>query len=217
MTGKRTAKAGALAALQKRNRRVGGGSEKGKGRTPVSAQPVQIGRLSATATGLELDDTVDVGYWQKIGEDIGRVNGALNWIIGDWLRYPDGRGWGDMYAVAEEVTKLENGSLRHLKACAVAYADSPRYAEISWTHHNVIRGIKPDVRDDLLKQAINNGWSVKALKTAAAKLLGGPEEADELEAKREKVASAISSFLADLKGAKKAAEKKKLKKAIEEA
>jgi len=116
--------------------------------------------------------------WTAIGNTLQQVGASLNWWIGDWLNYGEGK-WGEMYAQAVEVTGWEYDRLRTTKWVANAVKLSFRKDNLSWTHHVHVAGLEPTEQSKWLELATANGWRSGQLRDAikASKQLPAPAPA----------------------------------------
>lgn len=78
----------------------------------------------------------------------------MQWWIGDWLNYGEGRPeWGDKYEQAISIFGLNYGTLSTYKSVAAAFDICLRRQNLSWSHHNALASQPPAVRRELLEAA----------------------------------------------------------------
>lgn len=72
----------------------------------------------ATETGLSLPDHLTEEEWRSVGSDLGRVQRASQWWVGDWINYAEVK-WGEKYEEAQAITGLNPN---YLRPCAMVAA-----------------------------------------------------------------------------------------------
>lgn len=132
------------------------------------AEIVESGKALAipgviTPTSLSLPEDLEYDSWVVIGDTLKRMEKSVQWWIGDWLRFGE-RKYGEMYSQALEATGLEYGTLANAKYVAEKIESSFRNENLSFTHHYHVASLPPDKRDELLDEAVDNGWSVRELR-----------------------------------------------------
>jgi N6-adenosine-specific RNA methylase IME4 len=124
----------------------------------VLALPGKVSRV-----GLELPPDLTFRDWQNIGEQLERVEGAVLWWWGDWLRYDDGS-YGTMYEEAMDKTGAKYQRLANAKWVAESIEFSTRVENVSWSHHRLVAALDKEEQARWLARAEKNKWSVKDLK-----------------------------------------------------
>lgn len=99
--------------------------------------------------------------WQEFGLKIGQVNGALNWIIGDWLLASDK--WGEMYEEAMELTGKSYETLKKYKYISSQFELGRRLPNLSWSHYQEV-ALTGDKRFDYLLIAKEQQLSTRELR-----------------------------------------------------
>jgi hypothetical protein len=94
---------------------------------------------------------------------LARMRTSVQWSIGDWLLYGEGRGdWGETYAQAVDFTQYSEQTLQNFVWVCGRWEFSRR-KEISFTHHAVIAALHPRVQDRFIQLAIERKWSSREL------------------------------------------------------
>tara|TARA_Y100000310_G_scaffold161595_1_gene161492 strand:- start:1392 stop:1913 length:522 start_codon:yes stop_codon:yes gene_type:complete len=119
------------------------------------------GKLSPTALALPEDLTYD--QWEAVGGTLRLMEGAVQFWIGDWIRYGQRR-YGEMYSQALDATDYEHGSLRNMVYVAEAIETSLRNDNLSWHHHKAVAPLEPEEQREMLDRAEAEGLSVAALR-----------------------------------------------------
>jgi hypothetical protein len=119
-----------------------------------------------TRLGLIITGNPTVNEWGEFGTKIRDVEGAIQWLIGDWLNYGELH-YGEKYKEAIEKTGYEYSTLRDQKWLAGRFPVSRRHDNVSWSHHREVAGVRPDDKaDELLDHAAENKWTQKELRKA---------------------------------------------------
>jgi N6-adenosine-specific RNA methylase IME4 len=128
------------------------------------------GYFTPTPTGLITTGEASVAEWTDFGKSIKGVEGAIQWLVGDWLNYGETR-YGEKYKEAIEATGYDYQTLRNEKQIARRFEVSRRRDKLSWSHHTEVAGVRPDeLADELLDKAEADGWTVKELREAVRDL-----------------------------------------------
>lgn len=134
-----------------------------------------------TPTALRLPEGMDTEGWEQVGAALGRVRRATRWWIGDWATYGEGRGYGDLTAVAERVG-LSAQTVWDCAWVSRQVEPSRRREDLSWSHHREVAPLPPDRQGAWLEKGASEGWSRDALRDAVHRhLLLEPGEEDEGE------------------------------------
>jgi hypothetical protein len=99
---------------------------------------------------------------EQDGQIFQRIDGSLNWIIGDWLNYGE-RKYGEMYAQAIEWTGHKIDRLQVAKWVSGAVKCSMRIEHLSFTHHRYVAHLPDAEQRKWLAAAVANEWSSREL------------------------------------------------------
>jgi N6-adenosine-specific RNA methylase IME4 len=123
------------------------------------------GPFSLTRTGLVVEGEPTEEEWDQAGDKLCQAHGALQWWIGDWLLYGEGKPeWGEKYAKARKRFGKEEQALKDYKTVAKSVKLSYRNDNLSWTHHRAVAPLPPAEQKNWLKKAEKQGWSVTELR-----------------------------------------------------
>jgi len=127
----------------------------------------------ATPYGLEIEDGKPVPYevWEAYGKGLQRIEGAIQWVIGDWLRFGEFN-YGEKYAQATEAwPEHEIDTLKKYQRISISYTylDRCLRRHLSWSHYAEAAPIEEPLRSQLLDEANEKEWSVRDLKQAIRK------------------------------------------------
>lgn len=127
---------------------------------------IATGKLKIGGRGIERFSP-DITYeeCEATARFYGNLRDFSKWVIGDLLNFAENK-FGEKYAQMMESTKLEYNTLKNYCWVSKAYEWVDR-REISFTHHQEVAGIEREYRDELLQTAIDEGLTVKELRTLA--------------------------------------------------
>jgi len=127
---------------------------------------ISHGPFRATTTGLVVtDDNVPYEVWEAYGNGIRRVEGAIQWLIGDWLNYGE-RKYGEMYAQAMDETDYEKKTLKNAKWVAGRIEVSRRRDTLNFSIHAEVAKLEPEEQEYWLNEAVEQGYTVRGLRDA---------------------------------------------------
>lgn len=129
------------------------------GNTPTFA----IGPAKVTAKGLSIPNGITKQQYDHIGKTLFSIEGSVQWMLGDWLRY--NTEWGDIPTIAKTYRRSAS-SLRNSKSVAEKFSNlSRRRDKLTFAHHQEVSYNMSDAdRDKYLDAAEREGLSAKALR-----------------------------------------------------
>ena len=119
------------------------------------------------AVRLALPADLDQARWREIGTDLGCLERAVAWWVGDWWAFGEHR-----YGARRELTEQPGWQGPAYQTCANAatvcraFEFSRRRETLSFSHHEVVAALTPVVQDRLLDEAERKGWSRRQLRDA---------------------------------------------------
>jgi N6-adenosine-specific RNA methylase IME4 len=118
-----------------------------------------------TRTGLTLPDDLDFDTWADLGQRIQMAADASMWWLGDWWAYGEHR-YGERAAAVLDgdyafQTFMDAGWV------SKKIETSRRREVLSWSHHKEVAALDAEDQDDVLRAAIDNGWTVRETRKAA--------------------------------------------------
>jgi hypothetical protein len=138
--------------------------------TPVQAPYIEQDMIVAagfrlTGTGLVPQPGATEQDWQMLGHTLTRLEGALQWLIGDWVAY--GSAVWD-YSVRDIALHINRDvkTIQNWVSVVRAVPLDQRRAELTFGHHELVASLPPDAQARLLQDAVDNGWSVAAMRAA---------------------------------------------------
>jgi hypothetical protein len=114
--------------------------------------------------GLVIDEGVSQPEWEEIGAFLKETNQAIQWWIGDWLKFGEIK-YGETYAQALAETDYAYSSLRNMKYVATNIELARRKA-LSWNHHLEVAFLSTEEQDRWLDYAEKNKLSLFGLRSA---------------------------------------------------
>jgi hypothetical protein len=120
-------------------------------------------------TGLIAPDAAQITReaWNQVGKLLFRLEGSIQWLIGDWVVYGEGR-YGDIKKIAE-IFGRKPETLYNYASVSRSIETSRRREVLSFGHHYEVIGLEPDEQDEALTYAVEHNLSVAAFR----KLLRG--------------------------------------------
>ncbi len=128
-------------------------------------QLIAVAGLTRHENGLEFSESFTFERWEELGGSLKRVEGAIQWWIGDWICHGEQK-WGDKYKATIEATGYEYQSLRILKHVSSKIELLRRRNKLSWSHHREVAPLESKEQNKWLKKAESEGWSHRELRTA---------------------------------------------------
>lgn len=108
-----------------------------------------LSKYAITPTGLRFNSTLSFDEWIACGSQLVGIKNAIQWCIGDWLAYGEGRGeWGEMYAKAMDATHISYDSLTAYTYVAQSFQFLRRRKNLSFSHHREIAPIEDELEQD---------------------------------------------------------------------
>lgn len=127
------------------------------------------GRLSAT--GWHLPKTLSQEEWLDCGQALTRIEGAVQWWLGDWWAYGEHE-YGARKALFDEGGPLEDmnfHTIREYGTVARAVKSEERSSLLSFAHHHHVASLSPAQQREWLAKAVEEDWSSNQLKAGIAR------------------------------------------------
>jgi len=93
--------------------------------------------------GLIAPEQFSSDAWEQIGHLLLRLEGSIQWLIGDWLVYGEGVKWGDATKFAETFGR-DPGTLHNYASVSRAIQFSFRNENLTYTHHVAVSSLTPE-------------------------------------------------------------------------
>jgi len=138
-------------------------------RTPVVRDnSIVVGNFKLTGIGLSVVEegaSITDNDMRQLGSVLRRLEGSLQWLIGDWVVCGDDIYWGQLEQFAQELG-FEYATIRDYAYVARNVDLSVRTDKLSFGHHKLVTALPPDKQELFLTQAVNNHWSIAQLREA---------------------------------------------------
>lgn len=121
------------------------------------------GGIKLNRSSLEMTEVMPFEKWADVGKTLRMVSGCALWWLGDWCRLGE-QAYGEKYAQALEATDYEEGTLRNAVYVASAVDPDRRRDELSFSHHQEVAKMEPDMQDKWLEAAVKFKWNVKRMR-----------------------------------------------------
>lgn len=122
---------------------------------------MKIGPFTLSKTKLQLNTPPDIEDWEKHAETIFTMLRAAPWWVGDMVLYGEANFGDDFYQCVPEGTST--AQIERITRVARAYPPAERFAELSYTHHQIAMRLSPQLRRSILSQAAQHKWDTKFL------------------------------------------------------
>ncbi len=109
-------------------------------------------------TGLTMKEGASFEEWRRMYEALLRIEGAIQWWIGDLLNYEGGK-YGSMYVEAIKTSGAAYQTLRNYKWVAKAIEMSARADNLGWKAHERIAALPENVRKETIDLAAEEKWT----------------------------------------------------------
>lgn len=135
----------------------------------------KFGSFSLTSHGFEMPKNVTSEEFFALGEMLFRMEGSLQWLIGDFaLNAKEGTSFGEAYVDLMDKYDRSYSTVSKYKQTAERIPFFRRRKKLGWSHHTEIA--QADLTDPqrwaLLEECESADWSVKILRDEIAKVQG---------------------------------------------
>jgi hypothetical protein len=114
---------------------------------------MQLGHFTLTSTGLKVERLgATEEEWEKVGEVLRRIEGSIQWLLGDWLVFAE-REWGKSYAAIATATGYDKVALYDYKYVAESVPFSVRIESLSFGHHKLVASLPMEQQREWLHYA----------------------------------------------------------------
>lgn len=111
-----------------------------------------------TDTSLILPPGLPYDTWAELMATLYRLDKAIQWWIGDGIRYGE-LTYGEV-ATASFPTGHSGESAREYARVADRIEPARRLDDLSFSHHQAVAALEPDAQDRILAEAKEGGWNV---------------------------------------------------------
>jgi hypothetical protein len=122
-----------------------------------------VGAFKLTESGLEISGSATHEDWGKVGELLFKLEGSIQWLIGDWLVYGEDLTYGDLIARVE-ATGRHYDTVRNYMVVCRAFELSRRRYNLSFGHYQAAASLSDNDQDEALAYAEKNKLSVASFR-----------------------------------------------------
>ena len=144
-------------------------------------------RFRLLPTGVEVVDNPTFEEWVDAFADLTRVQGSIQWWLGDMLQIGEAR-YGEKYAQVAEATGHSAQTLMNYVWVASSVAPERRRPALSFSAHKEVAALEPEEQEAVLSQAEKSGLTsskqIGEIVRTYRRELKAPE-ADNLSARRD--------------------------------
>lgn len=126
---------------------------------------MQFGSYTLTVKGLLGGDDADRAQWKLLGKVLERLEGAIQWLIGDWVLQAEYK-WGEKYDVVAQKTGYSPATLKDYVYVARNVKMSVRTDKLSFGHHKRVADLPEEDQRAWLEWAVSQNASISQLRKA---------------------------------------------------
>jgi hypothetical protein len=131
--------------------------------TVVKDGQLTVGAFTLTDSGLQIAENATRDDWGKIGDLLFKLEGSIQWLIGDWLAYGEELAYGDLISRVESTGRNYDTVRNYMVVCR-AFELSRRRYNLSFGHYQSAAALDPENQDRALAYAVENKQSVAAFR-----------------------------------------------------
>lgn len=133
----------------------------------VGEQALEFGLFSLRPTELAICGRPTLEEWIACGDVLRRMEGAVQWWWGDWLRYGESReDYGERRSQAFEASGYEESTLAKLKYVCENVPPRVRILEVPFFLHKIVASLPHKEQRVWLAKASTEQWSAAKLRSA---------------------------------------------------
>lgn len=127
--------------------------------------PASAVKSQASITAVAWIPQGDMGLpeWSRAVQKLGAIDRCSPWWIGDCIRYGNAK-FGEKYSRAAKLTGYDVQTLMNMVYVASHVEISRRRENLSWSHHDAVTSLPPDMQDYWLDLATEQRMSVADLR-----------------------------------------------------
>lgn len=124
---------------------------------------LKVGKFTLSGIGMQVDGEITLSEWQDAGKFIGRVGGAWQFWVGDWINASNAA-WGETYNLASEITGMKPEVLMNIASVCSKVHFSFRNENLTFTHHVAVSALPPEQQKEWLDRAEKESLSVSKMR-----------------------------------------------------
>jgi N6-adenosine-specific RNA methylase IME4 len=131
----------------------------------IGQQSLEFGAFQLQPTGLIIGGAPSLQEWEQCGVLLRRMEGAVQWWIGDWLNYGE-HTYGEKYTAGVATLGLEEQTLTNYAYVAQNVKFYLRRENLSFSVQKEVAPLSQRQQGELLDQAEANHWTVAEMRQA---------------------------------------------------
>lgn len=147
----------------------------------VQGDAIMVHGFQLTPNGLLAPQDVDRETWEQVGSLLHRLEGSIQWLIGDWLVYGENLAYGELQARVEAAGHNYQTIRNYMVVCRAFELYRRRY-NLSFGHYHAAASLPEDQQDQALTYAQENNLSVAAFRKLVRQAIDGQAETPALPA-----------------------------------
>jgi hypothetical protein len=130
--------------------------------------PIQISKCTLSKVGAEFEESLTLGEWLNIGEQLRAVESCHLFLLGDWINFGATK-YGEKYKQALKISGYDEGYLRNVVHTCASVEMSRRRDKLKFGHHFEVAKFSGTDQSWWLEKAESENWSVMDLRQAIRK------------------------------------------------
>jgi hypothetical protein len=128
---------------------------------------IRYPRAKFEVNKLVIDESISVDEWQELGKALKKVEGNVQFWIGDWARFGERKGYNvdkRVYDEMEEIIDLSRGTLQNYKYVAEKVDPSLRNEGLNFSIYNAVAPLPKEEQIKFLAKAAEENLTVRQLR-----------------------------------------------------
>jgi hypothetical protein len=131
--------------------------------TVLKEGELTVGAFTLTDSGLQISGKASSEDWGKVGDLLFKLEGSIQWLIGDWLVYGEDVKYGDLIARVEATGRTYETVRNYMVVCR-AFELSRRRYNLSFGHYQAATALPDGEQDEALEYAQKQNLSVASFR-----------------------------------------------------
>lgn len=132
-------------------------------RISEGADVMRLGAFMLTPIGMRVSGRPTIDQWQQCGKVLHRMEGAVQFWIGDWVNYGE-RSYGEKYTAAVEATDLDRQTIENYAYVCRSIEFSRRRENLPYSVHLEVAHLASEVQEKILARASREELTVRAVR-----------------------------------------------------
>lgn len=126
-------------------------------------ETLTLGAFTLAKTGLVVRGKPAFKEWERCGAVLNRIEGAVQWWLGDWVNYGE-PAYGEKYSQALEATDYDHGTLMNMASVAKRVELSSRNENVGYKVHEAVAHLPATQQKAILARAERDSLTVRAVR-----------------------------------------------------